>query len=222
MPTDTGKPQAVLFDVDGTLVDTTEMILHTLGETYRKFLGVEVGREEIRAVIGRPLDVQVRLFDDRANLRPDYDEMRRYQIELYEANKHLEHPIPEALEAVRVCARKGISTALVTSKEAREFAGTLPRLDLQGALTTSVTSTDSPRPKPYPDPVLLAAERMGLPPSAAVFVGDTDYDIQCGSAAGARTAAVLWGAQTEERLAQARPDMVFRHPADLLRWCESL
>lgn len=217
-----GDTKAVLFDVDGTLVDTTHLILVTLGKTYRKFLGVEIPPEEIRAVIGRPLEVQVHLFDDRTKETPDYEDMRRYQIDLYEANKNLEHPIPEAIQAVRACAARGIGTALVTSKEIREFEGTFPRLGLEGVVGACITATDSARPKPHPDPVLLAAERLGVSPAQSIFVGDTDYDMQSGQSAGARVAAVLWGAQTEDRLRVAEPDFIFRKPEELLGWCERL
>ncbi len=149
-------PKAVLFDVDGTLVDTMELILQTLGETYRRHLGVEIPAEDIRGIIGRPLEVQVRWFDDRATRKPDHEAMIRFQIVAYEAGKQLEHPIPEALETVRVCARKGIRTALVTSKEQNEFSHTLPRLELNGSLNATVNSSEVSHPKPAPDTALLA------------------------------------------------------------------
>lgn len=215
-------PKAVLFDVDGTLIDTVSMIIQTMSEMYRRYIGVEIPPEDIRSIIGLPLDVQVRCFEDRTDRRPDYEEMKRFQIELYEQHKHLEHPVPEALESVRVCAAKGISTALVTSKDAEELAFALPRMGLDGALHATVTATDCVRTKPHPEPVVRALEKLGVEASAAVFIGDTDYDIQSGHAAGCSAGAVLWGAQSEQRLRQAGPDMLFGEPRDLLAWCRDL
>jgi HAD superfamily hydrolase (TIGR01509 family) len=214
--------EAILFDVDGTLIDTTTMIVQTLGETYRRFLGVEVPPEEIKATIGMSLDVQVRLFDDRAHVRPDHGAMARFQVDLYEDHKHMEVPVPEALEAVRVCKRRGLRTAIVTSKDSREMSSVLPRLKLDGSLDTTVCATDTLRAKPDPEPALLALDRLGVAAERALLVGDTDYDMECGRAAGCAVAAVLWGAQPESRLAACEPDLVFRTPADLLRWCEAV
>jgi pyrophosphatase PpaX len=216
-------PRAVLFDVDGTLIDTTELIARTLGETYRKFLGVEIPPDDIKGTIGMALHVQLHRFDDRASLRADYEEMARFQLALYKKHaERLEHPIPAAIEAVRVCAAKGLKTGLVTSKEADEFRFSLPRLGLNGALDTTVNASECPRPKPFPDPVRIALERLSVAPEDAIFIGDTDYDIQCGQAAGSRTGAVLWGAQSLERIAPNRPDIVFEAPAELLSWSETL
>ena len=215
-------PKAVLFDVDGTLIDTVSMIILTMSEMYRRYIGVEIPPEDIRSIIGLPLDVQVRYFEDRTDRRPDYEEMKRFQIALYEQHKHLEHPVPEALEAVRVCASKGIRTALVTSKDAEELAFALPRMGLDGALHATVTATDCVNTKPHPEPVLRALNGLGVAPGKAVFIGDTDYDIQSGHAAGCAVGAVLWGAQTEQRLRQAEPEMLFREPSELLVWCRDL
>jgi len=214
--------RCALFDIDGTLVDTVELIVRALDHTFRKHLGVQISRDELRRTIGLPLHRQVRLFDHLVDFVPDHRAMEADEIAYYESHKHLEQVIPEALEALKEAKRAGMRVALVTSKNRLELETFLPRLNVNGWVDAVVSSSDVARPKPAPDSVLVALERLQASPSEAIFVGDTVYDIQCARGAGVRVIAVGWGAHPVEMLRAERPDWLFEEPAQLREFIGSL
>ncbi|MDW8107259.1 MAG: HAD-IA family hydrolase [Armatimonadota bacterium] len=214
--------RAILFDIDGTLIDTVNLIVNALDYTYRKHLGITLSREELRRLIGLPLKVQMHYLDDRVPESPPHEQMEADEMAYYAAHRDQERVVPEAVEAVRVAYRKGYATALVTSKNRAELALSLPKLELDSFVDTIVTADDTERHKPAPDPVLKALERLQLAPEQAVYIGDTVFDIACGRAAGVQVGTVAWGAHLPEDLRAAQPDYYFETPADLLQWVEQL
>lgn len=214
--------RAVLFDIDGTLIDTVNLIVDALDYTYRKHLGIALPREEIRRLIGLPLSVQMRYLDDRVSHHPPHEVMEADEMAYYAAHRDRERVIAEAVEAVRVAYRKGYATALVTSKNRAELSLSLPKLALDSFVDTIVTADDTERHKPAPDPVLKALERLGVAPEQAIYIGDTVFDVSCGRAAGTQVGVVAWGAHLPEDLRAAQPDYYFETPADLLAWIQSL
>jgi HAD superfamily hydrolase (TIGR01509 family) len=214
--------RCALFDIDGTLVDTVELIVRALDHTFRKHLGVQISPDELRRTIGLPLHQQVRLFDHLVDFVPDHRRMEADEIAYYESHKHLERVIPEAVDALREAKRAGLRTALVTSKNSLELQTFLPRWNVHQWVDAVVSASDVARPKPAPDPVLVALQRLGALPQEAVFVGDTVYDIQCAREAGVRVIAVGWGAHPVERLRAESPDWLFEQPAQLREFFRSL
>lgn len=214
--------RCALFDIDGTLVDTVELIVRALDHTFRKHLGVQISRDELRRTIGLPLHQQVRLFDHLVDFVPDHRAMEADEIAYYESHAHLERVIPEAVEALREAKRAGWRIGLVTSKNRQELDTFLPRLNVDGWVDAVVSSSDVARPKPAPDPVLVALHRLGVLPEEAVFVGDTVYDIDCARAAGVRVIAVGWGAHPAQMLRARQPDWWVEEPAQLRELVQSL
>ncbi len=214
--------RAVLFDIDGTLIDTVSLIVQALDYTYRKHLGISLPHEELRRLIGLPLHVQMHYLDDRVEGEIDHAQMEADERAYYEAHRELERPIPEAIETVRVVKQLGYRTGLVTSKNRLELATSLPRLQLDAWVDTIVSADDTTRHKPNPDPVLKALERLEVEPQSALYIGDTVFDLACGRAAGVRVGAVGWGAHLPSDLLAAQPDYFFEKPADLLEWAHQV
>jgi len=214
--------RCALFDIDGTLVDTVDLIVRALDHTFRKHLGVQISRDELRRTIGLPLHRQVRLFDHLVGFVPDHRAMEADEIAYYESHQHLERVIPEAVQALKHAREAGLRTALVTSKNRVELETFLPRLNVNGWVDVVVSASDVARPKPAPDPVLVALERLNALPEEAVFVGDTVYDIHCAREAGVRVIAVGWGAHPTEMLRAEAPDWLFREPAQLREFFRSM
>ncbi|MCS7208777.1 MAG: HAD family hydrolase, partial [Fimbriimonadales bacterium] len=169
--------RALLFDVDGTLIDTVDLIVKALDYTYRKHLGIALPREEIRRLIGLPLSVQMRYLDDRVVGDVPHEQMEADEIAYYKAHRHQERVVAEAVQAVRTAYRKGYAVALVTSKNREELRLSWEKLGLEHFVDAVVTSDDTERHKPAPDPVLRALERLQVAPEHAMYIGDTVFDI---------------------------------------------
>jgi len=205
--------RCVLFDVDGTLIDTTDLIAGGLAHAVKLHVGVEPPHEELVALIGRPLAEQMRMYGKESQV----EAMSRSFIEYYERNSHLEKPFPGALEMVEAVHSRGYITGIVTSKSRPEVASFLSRFPIQRYLDIVVSSSDSPRPKPFPDPVLKALEMSGSDPRQTLFVGDSVYDMRAGRSAGVLTGAALWGPFGRDILAPESPDLLFARPADVVK-----
>lgn len=212
------KPKAILFDVDGTLVDSLEVIIAGLGEAYAKFADYRPPRNEIRALVGTPLRDQLKLFRKEPISPEMLAEAMEFAIEQFEANAHLEVFFGPAIEALRMAHADGIKTALVTSKSAREIAGFLTRFPAAHAVDATVCADDVTHPKPHSECVFLALEKLGVCAEEAVLVGDSVFDLQAARGAKVSTIAVAYGAGTLSDLLAEHPDILLRRPDELLEW----
>lgn len=206
---------AVLFDLDGTLVDTVELILHCYRHTMTTHLGECLPDARWLETIGQPLRTQLALF------ARDEDEAAR-MLETYVTFQRGVHDgmvaaFPGVPDVVARLDARGVRQAVVTSK-GREMAGrTLTRCGLFDAFEFVVSADDVRRGKPDPEPVEQALGRMGLTrPERVLFVGDSPWDLRSGRAAGTKTAAVLWGPYDPGRLAEEEPDFTVESVAGLL------
>ncbi|MBI3911461.1 MAG: HAD-IA family hydrolase [Armatimonadetes bacterium] len=204
--------RAVLFDVDGTLIDTADLVADSLAYASRQHLGRTLPREEYLRLVGRPLAVQARFLAPGHERQFVADAMR-----YYEEHADREKPFPGVLEALRAVRAAGLKTALVTSKVREELEKVLRRIPLDRYVDAIVTADITARPKPAPDPVLKAVELLGVRPEETLFIGDSPYDMASGWEAGARTAAALWGPHPRETLAKEKPTYWLEKPEDIVR-----
>lgn len=205
----------LLWDIDGTLIDTTSLIVKALDHTYRTFLNNTLSVNAIRDLIGIPLREQMLALGDPSAQGIDVAEMEREFIRFYETNRQLERVIPESIEALKNGYVRGWKTALVTSKNHAEIANTLPRLNIASCLAAVVTADDVTNPKPDPESVRKALAICHALPQEAIFIGDTIHDMRAGQEAGVRRCAVLWGAGRREQLEAESPDFICEDPAKL-------
>lgn len=198
--------RTVLLDLDGTLIDSEELILASFRHTMAEHLGRVPLDDVWLASMGRPLHVQLREFAGDAE---EADAMLATYLE-HNASVHddLLRPFPAIREVVRELRDAGRRLGIVTSKRRDGALRGLERcgyeLDAFGAV---VTATDVERHKPDPTPVLVALRSLGEEdPGRALFVGDSVHDLVAGRRAGVATAAALWGPYDRERLAPGEPD----------------
>jgi pyrophosphatase PpaX len=202
--------EAVLFDFDGTIVDTTELIYESMRRASGEVLGRELGRETLMANVGQPLPRQMELLADG---RPEKTE------ELLEVYLHHNEELHEGL--IREFPNVGISLArlrdarlrlaVVTSKRRFSVERALNSFpDLRHAFDVFVTMEDTTEHKPLPAPLLKGLELLGdVPPERAAYVGDAPFDVAAARTAGIMSVAVSWGAFTAEALRAAGPDHLF-------------
>lgn len=203
-----GRPwQAILFDLDGTLADTVELILRCYRHTMRTHLGQAPPDEAWLRTLGTPLREQ---FKDFARSGEEAAAMFETYVS-YQRTVHDEHvrAYPGVVEAVEGLAAEGLSMAVVTSKRRDMAVRTLESCGLSGHFRLLVCADDVERPKPHPDPVRMALEGLGSPePGEVLFVGDSPFDLRAGRGAGVRTAGALWGPFRREDLEAEEPDFL--------------
>ena len=206
--------RVVLFDLDGTLIDSGPIILASMQHAARQVLDREIAYEELAATVGGQ-----GLVSQMQELDPErVDEL----VEVYRAHNDPLHETLEAFEGmIDVLPRLragGRRLGIVTAKRHRTVALALDRFPwLEEQFEVVIAHEDTDRHKPEPEPVLAALERLGAEPSQAAYVGDSPFDIQAAKAAGAFGVGVAWGGiHSDERLLAEAPDAFVRSPEELL------
>ncbi|HVO18993.1 MAG TPA: HAD-IA family hydrolase [Anaeromyxobacter sp.] len=206
------SPLCVLFDMDGTLVDTVPFILACVHHTFEGYGGGPTDSDWV-AGIGTPLQDQLASFarrvEDVAAL------LERYRAFWRAHHDRLTHCFPGALETVAALSGAGHPLGIVTAKTESSARRTLAHTGLLVHMGTVVGADSCPRCKPFPDPVLLAMDRLGAAPDRTVLVGDSVHDVAAAVAAGVRALAAAWGAAPVEALRAAGAARVLSDIRDL-------
>lgn len=207
------RPIAVLFDLDGTLVDSIALLLASMEYSYEgRTLRPPV--DEWLALIGTPLDAMLaRWAVDAA----DVDALRaRYREHQLAKHDEMIKLYPGMVEAVRALHGAGHPLAVVTSKLEVGARRALKLADIEDCFDVVVGIDQTTKHKPDPEPVWYALEKLGVPRERALFVGDSTHDMQAGRAAGVTTVAVLWGPYTRAQLEPTAPDYYVARFSELL------
>jgi pyrophosphatase PpaX len=196
--------RAALFDFDGTLVDTTELIYQSMRHAVGDVLGREISREILMANVGQPLPRQMEL------LSAEHAEelLESYRLHNEEHHDTLIKEFPGVEESLARLRASGVRVAVVTSK--RRFSVGMALKSYPGlgeVVDRFVTMEDTTEHKPDPEPLLKGLEFLGgIPPAEAAYVGDSPFDVAAARAAGITSVAVSWGAFSEDTLREAEPD----------------
>lgn len=205
---------AVLFDLDGTLVDSIDLLVASMeyayaGRTQRPSV------EEWLALIGTPLDAMLaRWARDDADVGTLRARYREHQLAKHDEMLKL---YPGMVETVRALYAAGHPLAVVTSKLEVGARRALKFAQIEQCFATVVGIDHTAKHKPEPEPVWYALEQLGVSRDRAVFVGDSTHDMLAGRAAGVQTVAVLWGPYSREELLPTAPDFMIAAPEELLR-----
>jgi len=203
---------AALFDVDGTLLDSTDYVMGAMEYVLRQHGRTPPPRNVIGRTLGPALAGCYRALAPDLDPMPLVEAHRAWQRERVKTMPIL--PYPHAIETLRTLRDAGVRCAAVTARSKVSSLGTLEGAGFGGLLEVALSAEDTPRTKPHPDPLLLALKLMELTPSQAVFVGDTEADIVAGRAAGMTTVGVTYGFWGEA-IAGTKPDHLIRNIAEL-------
>jgi HAD superfamily hydrolase (TIGR01549 family) len=216
--TSNAPARVLAWDCDGTLIDTTALIIRSLDHIYTRFYGRSLPEPDLRALIGTPLKSQIRVFGEPSDFGVDEAEITEAFITYYESHR-AEERILHAVTAILIEGKqRGYPTALVTSKNLEELANTLPRLGIEPYLDVTITADDIPRPKPAPDGLLQAMSLLDAGPEVAqnsFYIGDTVHDMEAATGAGLQGVGVIWGAAGADSLRAAGARYVCRTPDEL-------
>jgi pyrophosphatase PpaX len=222
----------VLFDLDGTVVDTVELIVLSFRHAVRTVLGEDLPDEYITAGVGQPLMTQMeRLSPEHA--QELYDVYREYNHRRHDELIRAFDGVAEALVALKGAGRR---LGIVTSKSRDTTAMAFEAVGMRDAFDVVVTATDTRDHKPSAAPILLCLERLAVAravdgseagrragddraETAPIYIGDSPVDIEAGKAAGVATAAVAWGVFGRDALLGAGPDFWLQRPSELVDLC---
>ena len=210
----------VLFDLDGTLVDSIELIVAAAMNAFASRPGPSPSEAQIRNTIGRPLPTTFGpwLVDDN-DLPYLISKYREYQLEHHD---RLTNPYDGIVNAVAELHSSGCRMGIVTSKVGFMAQRALDHCGLANYMQCLVASDSTTRHKPEPEPVLLALEHLGARADEAVYVGDSPYDMQSARAAGVHALGVSWGAFTAQSLFDAGAMTVIESPSALAPYVRGL
>jgi pyrophosphatase PpaX len=206
--------KTVLFDLDGTLIDSGAIIIASMRHAATTVLGREIPEAELAAAVGGPgLIAQMRALDPSR-----VDEL----VAVYSAHNETLHDGLEACvgveDVLETLHREGRRLGIVTAKRratVRLAFEVLPQLERY--FDVVVGSDDTERHKPDPEPILLALERLHAVPEGAAYVGDSPFDLRAARAAGVAAIGVTWGGiHTRERLQEEGPDALVDDAEELL------
>jgi len=211
-------PKAVIFDVDGTLIDTVALHARAWEDTFRHF-GHEVPAERIRGQIGKGADQLMPVFVEASDVAKHGEEMERFR-----ADRFRDHYLPKARgfpgvrELFKRIRAQGSAIALASSCKADELDGYMELAGIPDLVDAKTTSDDANRSKPQPDIFEAALQRLGgVAADDAVVVGDSPYDAEAAGGAGMRAVGLLSGGFSEVELRKAGCMAIYKDPKDLLR-----
>ncbi|MCX7996597.1 MAG: HAD-IA family hydrolase [Patescibacteria group bacterium] len=206
------KPvKAVLFDVDGTLIDTTEFILQAYEYTLdSENIHVPGVRKKMKELFGMPL------LDCYRILAPDHDVARLSAIhnQWQAENLHMVGAFPTVAETVQSLKKNGLKVATVTNRARPSTIAILTESGIHEEIDLIIGFEDVKNPKPHPEGILKALLYFGLEPGEVVMIGDSEFDILAGKAAQVKTIGVRTGLHPEQMEASG-PDHVVERIAEI-------
>lgn len=196
-----------IFDLDGTLIDSIELIVRCFQHTTKTHLGISMPEVDVLALIGKPLRPELeRMAPGRGlELTATYREMQ------FGLHDQLVKPFSGIPELIIDLTNRGFAVGIATSKAQ---AGTQKALELFGETAqhfkTVITIDDCENHKPHPEPLLMAAKNLGVKPEHSLYIGDSIFDMEAAVAANMTPVGVTWGAAKEDALRAYTPHVFHR------------
>ena len=204
--------KAVLFDMDGTLINSRISDTLSFQNVIKENLGLTINKEQMKGYFGTPTKLLLSKFVSESQID------KLYQCWLNEKlnNSGLVQIFPGILETILLLRNRGMKTAVVTSQFSSESEITRKQFKLDSYFDAWVTSDDAKFHKPDPEPVRVALKKLNVKPINAVMIGDTINDLDAGRSAGTLIAAALWGASDKDILIQRQPEFLFHSTKEVM------
>lgn len=208
----TNKITTILFDLDGTLIDTNELIITTYLHTLEKYYPSKYQREDVLPFLGPTL------HEAFGSIDPDLVEEMVLEYRAFNIANHdeLVTEFAGVFETVQSLKDKGYKLGIVTTKRHDVTLKGLRLMDLEQFFEVVVTYDHVSKTKPDPEPIFKALEQLDSSPEETMMVGDNYHDILAGKNAGTVTAGCAWSIKGREYIAKYEPDYILENMADLL------
>jgi len=208
------KKTTVLFDFDGTIMDTNDIIIKSWQHTFQTLEGRERSLEEILETFGEPLRITME------RILPDFDTekaieiYRSYQFEHY---RELIELFPGMKELIEGLKQEGYKLGVVTSRLRNSTEIGLKKYGLIGCFGTIVTADDTNKHKPDPEPIRIALKKLNSEPQETIMIGDSMFDVLCAQNAGVEAVLVSWAMATDaqSRLQDVKPEHVIEKAEEI-------
>ncbi len=202
----------LLFDFDGTLIDTNELIIQTFQYVLDKYYPGEYGREDILPFLGPTLHDTF----NSINLEEAEKMINDYRTWNFSMHDELASEFDGVSETLHALKEEGLKMAIVSTKRRDMVMKGLDLLGVTDLFDVVIGLDDVTNAKPDPEPIVLALDRLGADKEEALMIGDNYHDILGGKNAGVRTAGVAWTSKGEAFLQTFEPDYMLQHISDLL------
>jgi len=202
----------ILFDLDGTLINTNDLIIESFLHTLNHYYPDRYKREDVLPFIGPPLIDTFKSIDEGR-----VEEMiARYRKFNHEQHDLLVKEYETVHDTVKALHEKGFKLGIVTTKIRQTVHMGLKLTNLDSFFDVIVTLDDVEHAKPHPEPIFKALSQLNSKPEEAIMVGDNHHDIEAGKNAGTKTAGVSWSLKGVEYIQSYQPDYVLNKMNDLL------
>lgn len=205
----------VIFDVDGTLTRTNQLIFNSFNHVTKKYLQREFTPREIIGLFGPPEEGALAKILGTHLIDPAMDDLCKYYREHHSAMASLHEGMENVLSFLR---SNGTKLAVFTGKGSRTVNITLEELNIARYFDLVVSGSDVGRHKPHPEGIYKIMEKLSVSPHDVLMVGDAPPDIAASRSAGVKMAAVLWDSYDKDRMLASGADFVFHRVVDLLAW----
>jgi pyrophosphatase PpaX len=202
----------VFFDLDGTIIDTNELIIESFLHVLNDQLDMKVTRDQLIPHMGRPLADQFRYFTEQLNVEQQVSAYREYNLMRHD---EMVSVFPHVHEVIQTLAGHGVKMGVVTTKMRSTTERVLDMFQLLPYMQTIITLEDVEHPKPHPEPVLRAMHALQANPKESVMIGDSSFDIISAQQAGIRSAGVAWSLKGAAALECYHPDWMLNDMRDL-------
>jgi pyrophosphatase PpaX len=204
--------KAILFDLDGTLINTNNLIMQSFKHAFKTYLNRDIEESEIVKFFGVPLEKAVASFGEE-NAEGIIKAFREFNEEKHDELAEGFEGIEEALKSLKAM---GLSLGIVTSKRQLMAHRSLKLINIFDYMDVIITPEDTDKHKPDPDPIFKACEVLKVSPAEIIMVGDSIYDIQCGINAGSETCAVTYTEFAMDEIKELNPQYIVDNIMDLV------
>ncbi len=208
------KKKYIIFDFDGTIADTNELIIDAWQHIFTHYRGEKEEESKLYHTFGETLEYSIKNMIPEADTEEAISMYREYQ----RTNNHRKHLFPEIRELMEYLKDRSYVQAVVTSRTAKTTEAYMKDLGIEDYFDLVITCDDVKAHKPDPLPLLIALEKLGAEREEAIMIGDTRFDIGCANNAGVDSALAGWSkAFSEDDLLKYTPTHRLENPMDLIK-----
>lgn len=210
------KLKGIIFDIDGTLTSTNELIFASFNHITNKYLGKTFSPDEIVSLFG-PTEDQILLEMCGEN----FQQARKEYYDFYSSNHHMADLYPGIIEILSYLNQKNILLSIYTGKGRKAAIITLKKLEILDYFNLIITGDDVNEHKPSAEGINMFIEKFSLRNDEVLMIGDSPADVKAAQSAGIQVASVLWDSYAKDKVLQLKSDFVFHSVEELSNFLQN-